>query len=189
LKAKYHKKVFVVVDEMCASAAYYIAASADEIYVNKASLVGSIGVLMDGFGFTGTMEKLGVQRRLLTSGKDKGMLDPFSPENPEHIAHAQAMLDEIHEQFIAAVKQGRGTRLPPSADVFTGRFWTGQDAITLGLADHLGSLDQVARDVVHAEDIIDYTPSENVAERLAKKLGAGMGETMLHTLGLQPTLR
>ncbi len=189
LKAKHHKKVFVVVDEMCASAAYYIAAAADEIYVDKASLVGSIGVLMDGFGFTGTMEKLGVERRLLTAGKDKGMLDPFSPENPEHIAHAQQMLDEIHQQFITVVKNGRGSRLPADADVFTGKFWTGQDAIKLGLADKLGSLDQVARDVVQADDIIDYSPSENMAERLAKKLGAGMGESMAHTLGLQPSLR
>ena len=189
LKAKHQKKVIVVVDEMCASAAYYIAVSADEIYVDKASLVGSIGVLMDGFGFTGTMEKLGVQRRLLTAGQDKGMLDPFSPENPEHIAHAQQMLDEIHQQFITVVKDGRGSRLSADAEVFTGKFWTGQDAIKLGLADKLGSLDQVARDVVKAEDIIDYSPSENMAERLAKKLGAGMGESMAHTLGLQPSLR
>ena len=189
LKAKHQKKVIVVVDEMCASAAYYIAVAADEIYVDKASLVGSIGVLMDGFGFTGTMEKLGVQRRLLTAGADKGMLDPFSPENPEHIAHAQQMLDEIHQQFITVVKDGRGSRLPADADVFTGKFWTGQDAIKLGLADKLGSLDQVARDVVKAEDIIDYSPSENMAERLAKKLGAGMGESMAHTMGLQPNLR
>ena len=189
LKAKHHKKVYVVVDEMCASAAYYIAASADEIYVDKASLVGSIGVLMDGFGFTGTMEKLGVERRLLTAGSDKGMLDPFSPQKPEHIAHAQAMLDEIHQQFISVVKDGRGKRLPADAEVFTGKFWTGQDAIKLGLADKIGSLDQVARDVVKAEDIVDYTPSENMAERLAKKLGAGMGESMSGALGLQARLR
>ncbi|MFI0545800.1 MAG: S49 family peptidase [Brachymonas sp.] len=189
LKAKHHKKVYVVVDEMCASAAYYIAASADEIYVDKASLVGSIGVLMDGFGFTGTMEKLGVERRLLTAGTDKGMLDPFSPQNPEQVAHAQAMLDEIHQQFIAVVKEGRGKRLPADANVFTGKFWTGQNAIKLGLADKVGSLDQVARDVVKAEDIVDYTPSENMAERLAKKLGAGMGESMSGALGLQARLR
>ena len=189
LKAQHQKPIYAVVGETCASAAYYIAVAADEIYVDKASLVGSIGVLMDGFGFTGTMEKLGVQRRLLTAGADKGMLDPFSPENPEHIAHAQQMLDEIHQQFITVVKDGRGSRLPADADVFTGKFWTGQDAIKLGLADKLGSLDQVARDVVKAEDIIDYSPSENMAERLAKKLGAGMGESMAHTLGLQPSLR
>jgi protease-4 len=134
------------------------------------------------------MEKLGVERRLLTAGADKGMLDPFSPEKPEHIAHAQQMLDEIHQQFIAVVKDGRGSRLPADADVFTGKFWTGQDAIKLGLADHLGSLDQVARDVVKADDIIDYSPSENMAERLAKKLGAGMGESMANTLGIKPNL-
>ena len=175
LKAKYNKKVIVVVGEMCASAAYYIAASADEIYVDKASIVGSIGVLMDGFGFTGTMEKLGIERRLMTAGSSKGMLDPFSPLKPEDAAHVQTMLDQIHVQFIDVVKAGRGKRLHETEDTFSGKFWTGQESIRLGLADHLGNVDSVARDVVKAEEVVDYTQSPNVAERLAKKFGASVG--------------
>ena len=175
LKAKHGKPVYAVVEETCASAAYYIAAAADEIYVDKASIVGSIGVLMDGFGFTGTMEKLGVERRLLTAGENKGFLDPFSPQTEKQRAYALAMLDQIHQQFIAVVKAGRGDRLKNTPDTFSGLFWTGQQAIELGLADQLGNLDYVAREVVKAEDIIDYTRHENVAERLAKRFGAAMG--------------
>ena len=176
LKAKHNKPVYAVVEETCASAAYYIAAAADEIYVDKASLVGSIGVLLDGFGFTGTMEKLGVERRLLTAGANKGMLDPFSPMSPEQREHAQEMLDTIHQQFITVVQQGRGKRLHATADTFSGLFWTGEQAVAMGLADQLGSLDSVARDIVQAEDIIDYTRRDNVAERLAKRFGAALGE-------------
>jgi len=175
LKILHKKKVYAVCEEMCASAAYYIAVSADDIYVDKASLVGSIGVLMDGFGFTGVMEKVGVERRLMTAGENKGMLDPFSPRNPRHEVFAQAMLDQIHQQFIHVVKEGRGKRLKETPETFTGLFWNGQQAVDLGLADHLGSLDQIARDVVKAEDIIDYTQKENLAERLAKRFGAAMG--------------
>lgn len=175
LKALHKKKVYAVCEEMCASAAYYIAVSADQIYVDKASIVGSIGVLMDGFGFVGTMEKLGVERRLLTAGTNKAMLDPFSPLNPQHEAYAHAMLDQIHQQFIAVVRQGRGKALKESPDTFSGLFWNGEQAIKLGLADHLGSLDQLARDVVKAEDIVDYTEKENLAERLAKRFGAAIG--------------
>jgi protease-4 len=175
LKAKHGKPLYAVVEETCASAAYYIASGADEIYVNKASIVGSIGVLMDGFGFTGTMEKLGVERRLLTAGENKGFLDPFSPQTEQQRAYAQVLLDQIHEQFIAVVRAGRGERLKETPEVFSGLFWTGQQAIELGLADKLGSLDFVAREVVHAEEIIDYTRRENVAERLAKRFGAAMG--------------
>jgi protease-4 len=175
LKALHKKPVYAVVEEMCASGAYYIAVAADEIYVDKASLVGSIGVLMDGFGFTGTMEKLGVERRLLTAGENKGMLDPFSPQNEQHKAFAKAMIDQIHQQFIAVVKQGRGKRLKETPETFSGLFWNGEEAIKLGLADKTGNLDFVAREVVKAEDIIDYTPHENVAERLAKRFGAGVG--------------
>jgi protease-4 len=175
LKALHKKPVYAVCEEMCASAAYYIAVGADQIYVDKASLVGSIGVLMDGFGFTGVMDKIGVERRLMTSGENKGMLDPFSPRNPRQEVYAQAMLDQIHEQFINVVKQGRGKRLKEGPETFSGLFWNGQQAVELGLADHLGSLDQVARDVVKAEDIIDYTQKENLAERLAKRFGAAMG--------------
>ncbi|MFT3856797.1 MAG: S49 family peptidase [Aquabacterium sp.] len=175
LKALHKKKVYAVCEEMCASAAYYIAVAADQIYVDKASMVGSIGVLMDGFGFVGTMDKLGVERRLMTAGANKGMLDPFSPRKPEHESFAQAMLDQIHQQFIQVVRQGRGKRLKESADTFSGLFWNGQQAVGLGLADGLGSLDQIARDVVKAEDIIDYTQKENLAERLAKRFGAAFG--------------
>ncbi|GKS75657.1 S49 family peptidase [Acidovorax sp. SUPP950] len=189
LKAKYNKPVYAVVEETCASAAYYIAAAADEIYVDKASIVGSIGVLMDGFGFTGTMEKLGVERRLLTAGENKGFLDPFSPQTEKQRAYAQAMLDQIHQQFIHVVKEGRGDRLKPTADTFSGLFWTGQQAVEMGLADHLGNLDYVAREVVKAEDIIDYTRRDNVAERLVKKFGAAMGQTAVQAIKGAPAIR
>ena len=175
LKKQYDKPVYVVVEEMCASGAYYIAAAADEIFVDKASVVGSIGVLMDGFGFTGIMEKVGVERRLLTAGENKGMLDPFSPLLPKQRAYAQAMLDQIHQQFIAVVREGRGKRLKETPEIFSGLFWNGEQAVKLGLADRFGNLDFVAREVVKAEDIIDYTPRDNVAERLAKRFGAAMG--------------
>ncbi len=182
LKAKHGKKVYVVVEEVCASGAYYIAAAADEIYVDKASIVGSIGVLMDGFGFTGTMEKLGVERRLLTAGQNKGMLDPFSPADPQQTAIAQAMLDQIHQQFITVVREGRGQRLKETPETFSGLFWNGEEAVKLGLADGLGNLDFVAREVVKAETVIDYTPQENVAERLAKRFGASIGAGAVRAL-------
>jgi protease-4 len=175
LKAKHKKKVYAVVEEVCASGAYYIAAAADEIYVDKASIVGSIGVLMDGFGFTGTMEKLGVERRLLTAGENKAMLDPFSPVSPRHVAMAQAMIDQIHKQFVAVVKEGRGKRLKETPETFSGLFWNGEEAVRQGLADGVGNLDYVARELVKAEEIIDYTPRDNVAERLAKRFGASIG--------------
>lgn len=179
LKQLHKKPVYAVVEETCASAAYYIAAAADAIYVDKASLVGSIGVLMDGFGFTGLLDKVGVERRLLTAGNHKGFLDPFSPQSPEHRAIAQNMLNEIHEQFISVVKRGRGERLKVTPEIFSGLVWSGQTAVKLGLADGLGSLDHVAREVVKAEDIIDYTQRENVAERLVKRFGAGVAESTL----------
>ena len=189
LKAKYKKPVYAVVEETCASAAYYIAVSADKIFVDKASIVGSIGVLMDGFGFTGLMDKLGVERRLLTAGENKGFLDPFSPQTEKQRAFAQAMLNQIHQQFIAVVKAGRGQRLKETPEMFSGLFWTGQQAIELGLADQLGSVELVARDVVKAEEIIDYTRRDNVAERLAKKFGAAMGEGALRAVKTLPALR
>ena len=188
LKALHHKKLYAVCEEVCASGAYYMAVGADEIFVDKASIVGSIGVLMDSFGFTGTMEKLGVERRLITAGANKGMLDPYSPLKPEQRALAQAMIDEIHQQFIGVVKEGRGTRLHESPDTFSGLFWNGEDAVRQGLADHLGSLDVVARDVVKAEDVIDYTLQETVAERLAKRFGASIGAGAVHELEA-PVLR
>jgi protease-4 len=175
LKKLHNKKVYAVVEETCASGAYYIAVAADEIYADKASVVGSIGVLMDSFGATGLMEKLGVERRLLTAGENKGIGDPFSPLPPKQRAYIQATLDQIHRQFIAVVKQGRGTRLKETPELFSGLFWNGEQALALGLIDHYGSLDFVAREVVKAEEVIDYTPKENVAERLAKRIGASMG--------------
>ena len=189
LKTLYKKPVYAVVEETCASAAYYIAVSADEIYVDKASIVGSIGVLMDGFGFTGLMEKAGVERRLLTAGANKGFLDPFSPQTDVQKAYAQTMLDQIHKQFIDVVKKGRGIRLKQTPETFSGLFWSGQQAIELGLADKLGNLDFVAREVVKAEDIIDYTRRENVAEKLAKRFGAAMGEGAVRALRVSPQIR
>lgn len=182
LKTKHDKRVYAVCEELCASAAYYIAAGADEVFVDKASIVGSIGVLMDGFGFTGVMDKLGVERRLLTAGANKGMLDPFSPQNEQHRAFAQTMIDQIHQQFIAVVKHGRGKRLKETPETFSGLFWTGQQAIDQGLADKLGSLDYVAREVVKAEEVIDYTPKENLAERLSKRFGSAIGEGAVRAL-------
>ena len=176
LRALHNKPIYAVVEESCASAAYYIAAAADQIYVDKASLVGSIGVLMDGFGFTGLMDKLGVERRLMTAGENKGFLDPFSPQTEPQRQHAQAMLNQIHTQFIDVVKKGRGDRLKASPELFSGLFWSGQQAVDLGLADSLGSIDGVARDVVKAPDVIDYTQRENVAERLVKRFGVAVGE-------------
>lgn len=176
LRKLHDKPVYAVVEETCASAAYYIAAAADQIYVDKASVVGSIGVLMDGFGFVGTMEKLGVERRLLTAGENKGFLDPFSPQSEEHKKYAQLMLDRIHQQFIAVVKKGRGDRLKETPETFSGLFWTGEQAVEMGLADGLGSLDSVAREVVKAEKLIDYSNKENIAERLAKRFGAAAGQ-------------
>ena len=190
MKAKYKKPVYAVVEETCASAAYYIAAATDKIFVDKASIVGSIGVLMDGFGFTGVMEKVGVERRLLTSGENKGFLDPFSPLNDAQRAHAQKMLDQIHEQFINVVKTGRGDRLKlDTPGLFSGLFWSGEQAVQYGLADQLGSVDYVAREVVKAEEVIDYTRRDNVAEKLAKKFGAAMGAASVKTLQAAPALR
>jgi protease-4 len=176
LKELHKKPVYAVVEDTCASAAYYIASAADEIYVDKASIVGSIGVLMDGFGFTGLMEKLGVERRLLTAGANKGFLDPFSPQTEAQRTYALNMLNQIHQQFITVVREGRGERLKETPDMFSGLFWSGQQAVDMGLADGLGTVDSVARDIIKAEEIVDYTRRENVAERLAKRFGAAFGE-------------
>ena len=189
LKALHKKKLYAVVEESCASGAYYIAVAADEIYVDKASIVGSIGVLMDGFGFTGTMEKLGVERRLMTAGENKGIGDPFSPMTEQKKAYTQAMLDQIHQQFIKVVKEGRGTRLKESPETFSGLYWNGEQALEQGLADHLGNLDHVARDVIQAEEVIDYTPRDNVAERLAKRFGASIGAGAVRALHEMTAIR
>jgi protease-4 len=186
-----NKPLYVVVDEICASGGYYIAAAADKIYVNKASIVGSVGVLMDGFGFTGAMEKLGIERRLLTAGENKGFMDPFSPQSDKQKAHAQEMLNEIHQQFIAVVRAGRGKRLKETPDIFSGLYWTGAKAVDMGLADGFGTVDTVARDIIKAEDIVDYTAHEGLPERVLKKFGASVGggavQSMSH--GLVPRMR
>ena len=174
LRAKYPEKpLYAVVEDICASGGYYVAVAADKIYVNKASIVGSIGVLMDGFGFTGTMDKIGVERRLLTAGENKGFLDPFSPQAEPHKDHAQTMLNDIHQQFIDVVKTGRGKRLKESPEMFSGLMWTGLQSVQMGLADEIGSVDSVARDVIKAEKVLDYSLKDNIAERFAKRLGAG----------------
>lgn len=170
--------VYAVVEDICASGGYYIAAAADKIYVDKASIVGSIGVLMDGYGFTEVMKKVGVERRLLTAGENKAMLDPFSPVNPKHQAYAQSMLDEIHEQFKTVVREGRGNRLKETAETFSGLFWSGEQSIKIGLADALGSADYVAREVIKQEEIVDFTYQETVVDRFAKRLGASIGEKL-----------
>jgi protease-4 len=189
LRAKHNKPVYAVVEETCASAAYYIAVGADKIFVDKASVVGSIGVLMDGFGFTGLMDKLGVERRLMTAGENKGFLDPFSPQTEKQRVFAQAMLDQIHQQFIGVVKAGRGSRLKETPETFSGLFWTGQQAVEMGLADQLGNVDFVAREVVKAEEIVDYTRRENVAERLAKRFGASIGQAAVQAMHMGPAVR
>ena len=169
--------LYVVVEDVCASGGYYVAAAADKIFVDKASIVGSIGVLMDGFGFTGTMDKLGVERRLLTAGSNKGFLDPFSPQSQEQKAYAVSMLNEIHQQFIDVVKQGRGKRLKETPETFSGLMWSGAKSIELGLADAYGTTDSVARDVIKAENILDYTVSPSFADKFAQRFGASMANS------------
>jgi protease-4 len=177
LRAKYPETpLYAVVEDVCASGGYYVAVASDKIFVDKASIVGSIGVLMDGFGFVGTMDKLGVERRLLTAGENKGFLDPFSPQDARHKEHAQQMLGEIHQQFVDVVRQGRGKRLKEAPEMFSGLMWTGAKSIELGLTDGLGSVESVARDLIKAEDIRDYTIKPNLAEKFAKQFGANAAE-------------
>ncbi len=182
--------VYAVVEDVCASGGYFVAAGADRIYVSASSIIGSIGVRMDSFGVTGLMEKLGVERRLLTSGSSKGMLDPFLPENPADKAHMQALLKEVHDQFINAVREGRGKRLKDGSDLFSGLIWTGQGGIQLGLADAIGTVDTVARDVIKAENIVDYTQKESLTEKFARRVGVTAARTFSEIL-LQsaPTVR
>jgi protease IV len=177
------KPLYVVVEELCASGGYYAAASADKIFVDKASIVGSIGVLSDGFGFTGLMDKLGVERRLMTAGRNKGIGDPFSPITEEQKAHLQQMLDSIHQQFIKVVRDGRGARLHDDPDLFSGLFWTGEESIKLGLADDYGTVKSVARDVVKAEDVVDFTEKQSISERFARRFGASMGSSVAEGFG------
>jgi protease-4 len=173
--------LYVVVEDVCASGGYYIAVGGDKIYVSKASVVGSIGVLMNGFGFTGLMDKIGVERRLLTAGENKGMLDPFSPLTDKDKAHARQLLDDIHKQFIDVVREGRGKRLKETPDTFSGLIWTGQKSVELGLADDFGSLESVARDVVKAEDIVDFSTKESVVEKFARRFGASAASALMES--------
>lgn len=184
-----NKPLHVVVEDICASGGYYIAVAGDQILVDKASLVGSIGVIMEGFGFTGLMDKLGVTRRMITAGSNKGMMDPFSKENPQQVEMVRTMIDEIHQQFITVVKEGRGDRLKVSEDLFTGRIWNGEQAVKLGLVDGYGTVDSVARDVFKAPDLVDYTLKENFAERVAKRFGAEAGAAAGKALITAPNLK
>lgn len=186
LRKRYPKiKVYAVCSDICASGAYYIAAASDEIYANPASMVGSIGVLMDGFGFVGTMQKLGVERRLIKAGQNKDFLDPFSPVNPVDLAHAQGMLDEVHQIFIARVKEGRGARLNTTDPMlFSGLVWTGLDALKLGLIDGYGDVDFVASQRIKHSKMQDYTVTLNPLERVAKRFGAGFGTAVISS-GIQ----
>ncbi|AMC33665.1 S49 family peptidase [Janthinobacterium sp. B9-8] len=184
---KLHPKIpfYVVIEEICASGCYYAAAGADKIYADKASMVGSIGVLMDGFGFSGVMEKLGVERRLLTAGANKGFLDPYSPMSQGQRDKAQVMLDEIHQQFIGVVKAGRGNKLADNPDLFSGLVWSGAASIKMGLVDALGSVDSVARDVVKAKEIVDFTPRPSYADRLARQIGVSAANKLVSEFNLQ----
>lgn len=187
LRAQYPDIPFyAVVEDICASGGYYIAVAADKIYVDKASVVGSIGVIMNGFGFTGTLEKLGVERRLLAAGENKGFLDPFSPSSPEQRQHATNMLAEIHQQFINVVKKGRGERLQDDPQIFSGIVWTGEQSIALGLADVLGDVDYVAREIIRAERIVDFTSQEGLVDRFAKRFGQVTASVLM---GLESSLQ
>jgi protease-4 len=190
LRSKYPKiKVYAVISDICASGGYYIASAADDIYANKASLVGSIGVIMNGFGFVDTLKKLGVERRLYTAGQHKGFLDPFSPENKDEVAHVKTMLEDIHQQFINAVKTGRGKRLKDDKDLFSGLIWTGEESVKLGLVDGLASSSTVARDIIKAKNIVDYTHRPSYWQRIADRIGASAATklgTMLHLDGMLP---
>lgn len=181
--------VYAVAGDLCASGGYYIAAAADRIYANQASMVGSIGVRFGGFGFVQAMKDLGVERRLITAGKNKAMLDPFQPEDPEQVAHVQKMVDRIHQQFIQAVREGRGERLgDPGPELFSGLIWTGEQAIDKGLVDGLATASQVARDVIGAENIVDYTPRKDLLQRVSERVGATFARA-LHSEALVPDLR
>ncbi|HEX4334081.1 MAG TPA: S49 family peptidase [Usitatibacter sp.] len=179
LRAKYPDiPLYVVVQDLCASGGYYVASGADKIYVDKASMVGSIGVIVSSFGFTGAMEKLGIERRAYTAGSNKDFLDPFAPENPEQREHVQKMLADIHQQFISVVRQGRGKRLKETPDMFSGLVWTGEQSVALGLADGFGSLDYVAREVIKADRVVDFSPKDSIFEQFSERIGTRFGESM-----------
>lgn len=191
LRAKYPNiRVYGVVTDMCASGCYYALAATDKIYADRASVVGSIGVLMNGFGFVDAMKKVGVERRLMTAGEHKGILDPFSPIDARERKHVQAILNNVHQQFIERVREGRGQQLKETKEIFSGLFWTGEEALKLGLVDEFGSTSFVAREVIGAEDIIDFTRHEGVVDRFARRLGGAMTKSLSsEILGSRPALR
>ncbi|MFP5344741.1 MAG: S49 family peptidase [Gammaproteobacteria bacterium] len=181
--------LYAVITDICASGGYYVAAAADRVYADKASIVGSIGVLMDGFGFVGAMDKLGVERRLLTAGESKGFLDPFSPAKPEDVAHVKTLLKNIHDQFIEVVKKGRGDRLKEDADLYSGLIWSGEQSVELGLVDELGSSSYVAREVIGAEKLVDYTPRPDYLGQFAERIGMALSHALISTTSGSPQLR
>jgi len=185
------KKVYAVAVDICASGAYYVAVGADQIYANKSSIIGSIGVLMPGFGFVETIKKIGVEQRSMSAGKNKLFMDPFSPLKPEQVQFTQALLDDVHSHFVNAVKEGRGERLKPNDEVFTGLFWTGDKALQMGLIDGIGSSGFVAREVIGPNkiEIVDYTTSHSLLDRLANRIGSSMGKQITSEMGLTPSLR
>lgn len=179
IKKEYPKTpIYAVVGDICASGCYYIASASDKIFVSQASLVGSIGVIMDGFGFVDTMEKFGIERRVLTAGAHKAMLDPFSPRKDDETQFMQRLLEQVHQQFIKAVKDGRGDRLKDSPDLFSGLVWTGEEGIKLGIADAYGSDDSVAKNIIGAKKRVDFTEQESVLDRVAGKLGSSFGHAI-----------
>ena len=173
--------IYAVVSDICASGGYYIAAAADKIYVNPASIVGSIGVIMNGFGFVDTMNKYGIERRLITAGEHKAMLDPFSPADAEEKAHMKGLILQVHQQFIQSVKAGRGDRLKDNPDLFSGLVWTGEESVKLGLADDIGSAGSVARDIIGEEKIINFTQQQDFMSRLSKRIGAALEHIVWNT--------
>ena len=186
LRAKYPNiPLYAVITDICASGGYYVAAAADKIYADKASLVGSIGVLADGFGFVGTMDKLGVERRLLTAGEHKGFLDPFSPVNEDEVKHMKNLLGDVHKQFVETVKKGRGDRLKEGADLYNGFIWTGEQGVDLGLVDGLGSSSSVAREIIKAENVVDFTVRGRYLDRLVERLGVSAMQSLSAMLGVQ----
>jgi protease IV len=187
LRHQYPKtKLYTVCDDLCASAAYYIASASDDIYANPASLVGSIGVLMNGFGFVNTMKKVGVERRLLTAGDHKGFLDPFSPEKIDEKLIAKRMLANVHQQFINAVKQGRGSRIKDNPELFSGLAWTGEEALALGLIDGFGDLNSLSRDLIKNKNIVDYTVKPGLFQQLSDRMGAAFAQQISTNLGILP---
>lgn len=171
--------VYAVISDICASGGYYIAVGADQIYANESSIVGSIGVIMNGFGFTETMDKLGVERRLLTAGEHKGFLDPFSPVNESEVTHVKSMLSQIHQQFIDTVKKGRGDRLKESDEMFSGLVWSGTESLKLGLIDGLGSSSYVARELIGSEKLVDYTIKRDFMSDLADRFSSSVTSTLM----------